>query len=276
MKILEIFENKLRYKNYSINTIKVYKQTLYQYLKETNCKDPYAITTKSIIDYLEHKKFTSVSQQNQFIGCLKLFSKYILNKKDIHLNKIERPRVNKKLPIVLSQNEVQKMFDVCENTKHKVILSLLYSTGIRVSELINLKWENLDRQRGIINIIGGKGNKDKQVMFSDELHPLLERYWNEYKPFPYILKGQFSEKYSDRSVGQVIKKLGEKAGINKRVYTHLMRHNCFTHLVENGIDINLIQKLAGHNNVKTTLLYTQISHNVISNIASPLKQINLK
>lgn len=103
MKILEIFENKLRYKNYSQNTIKVYKQTLFQYLKEVNCKDPYKISTKEIVDYLEYKSFTSIAQQNQFIGCLKLFAKYILGKKDVHLSKIERPKSEKKLPRVIDK-----------------------------------------------------------------------------------------------------------------------------------------------------------------------------
>lgn len=275
MKILEIFENKLRYKNYSQNTIKTYKQTLYQYFKETNCKDPYRISTKEIVNYLETKYFTSISQQNQFIGCLKLFARLILNKKDIHLDKIERPRSVKKLPIVLSQEEVQRMFNVCENTKHKVILALLYSCGLRVSELLNLKWSNIDRSRMIINVIGGKGNKDRQVMLDPSLIPLLEKYWKEYKTTTYVLSGQFTDQYSKTSVNQVVKQLAEKAGINKRVYTHLMRHNCFTHMAEKGTDINLIQKLAGHSNVKTTLLYTHLSDNLISKIQSPLGSINL-
>jgi site-specific recombinase XerD len=189
--------------------------------------------------------------------------------------KIPYPKAEKKLPIVLSQDEVQRMFDVCENLKHKVILSLLYSCGLRVSELINLRWNDIDRSRMIINIIGGKGNKDRQVMLESSLIPLLEKYFYEYKTKNFILSGQFSEKYCDRSVGQVIKQLADKAGIKKRVYTHLMRHNCFTHLVEAGIDINLIQKLAGHSNVKTTILYTHISHNLISKIKSPLHNINI-
>jgi len=171
--------------------------------------------------------------------------------------------------------EVQKMFNVCDNLKHKVILSLLYSCGLRVSELINLKWSDIDRSRMIINIIGGKGNKDRQVMLDDSLIPLLEKYFYEYKTKTYILSGQFSDKYSPESVGQVMKQLAKKANINKRVYTHLMRHNCFTHMVEAGTDINLVQKLAGHSSVKTTLLYTHMSHNLISKIKSPLKSINL-
>jgi site-specific recombinase XerD len=191
------------------------------------------------------------------------------------IQKIPYPKSEKKLPIVLSQSEVQKMFSVCENLKHKLILALLYSCGLRVSELINLKWSNIDRSRMIINIIGGKGNKDRQVMLDSSLIPILEKYWYEYQTKTYILGGQFLDKYSAESVGQVMKQLALKAGINKRVYTHLMRHNCFTHMVENGTDINLIQKLAGHSNVKTTLLYTHISHNLISKIQSPLQNIKL-
>jgi site-specific recombinase XerD len=191
------------------------------------------------------------------------------------IQKIPYPKSEKKLPIVLSIEEIQRMFNACENLKHKVILSLLYSSGIRVSELLNLKWSNIDRSRMIINVIGGKGNKDRQLMLEPSLIPLLEKYYREYHTKEYILEGQFKEKYSSTSVNQVMKQLAEKAGINKRVYTHLMRHNCFTHLVEAGIDINLIQKLAGHSNVKTTLIYTHISHNLISKIQSPLKSIQL-
>jgi len=190
------------------------------------------------------------------------------------IQKIPYPKSEKKLPIVLSQEEVQRMFTACENLKHKVILALLYSCGLRVSELINLKWNNVDRSRMIINIIAGKGKKDRQVMLDASLIPLLEKYFFEYKTKTYILGGQFSDQYSSTSVGQVMKQLATKAGINKRVYTHLMRHNCFTHMVENGTDINLIQKLAGHSQVKTTMIYTHISHNLISKIQSPLGAIN--
>lgn len=191
------------------------------------------------------------------------------------IQKIPYPKSEKKLPIVLSQEEVQRMFTACENLKHKVILALLYSCGLRVSELINLQWSNIDRSRMIITIIAGKGKKDRQVMLDASLIPLLEKYFFEYKTKTYILGGQFSDQYSSTSVNQVMKQLAQKAGINKRVYTHLMRHNCFTHMVENGTDINLIQKLAGHNQVKTTMIYTHISHNLISKIQSPLNNIKL-
>ena len=154
MKILEIFENKLRYKNYSVNTIKTYKQTLYQYFKETNCKDPYKISTKEIVNYLETKSFSSISQQNQFIGCLKLFARFILNKKDIHLDKIERPRGEKKLPKIIEKEFLLERLSKIENLKHKSILTLLYSCGLRISKLVNLQWCNIARSRMATNIIG--------------------------------------------------------------------------------------------------------------------------
>ena len=145
-----------------------------------------------------------------------------------------------------------------------------------MSELINLKWLNIDRSRMIINIIAAKGNKDRQVMLTPSIIPLLEKYWKEYKSKDFVLNGWKDEpQYSDRSVGEVIKQLATKAGINKRVYTHLMRHCSFTHMVEAGTDINLVQKLAGHSSVKTTNIYLHTSHNLISKIQSPLSSIAL-
>lgn len=142
-------------------------------------------------------------------------------------------------------------------------------------ELINLKWSHIDRSRMIINIVCGKGSKDRQVMLCSQIIPLLEQYYKKHKSKEYVLNGQFDLKYSSRSVLEVIKQLGEKAKINKRVYTHLMRHNCFTHLLESGTDLSIIKEIAGHNNIKTTMLYTHISHNLISKINSPFSTIQL-
>lgn len=142
--------------------------------------------------------------------------------------------------------------------------------------MINLKWEHVDRSRMIINIIQAKGNKDRQVGLNDKLIVLLAEYWKEYKSIIYVLNGQGdAAQYSERSVNEVIKQLAVKAGISKRVYAHLIRHCSATHMVEAGTDINLIQKLLGHSNVKTTNIYTHISHNHISKINSPLNQIKL-
>lgn len=236
--------------------------------------EPKSIPTESIKKWL--LTFETINTRNHKLCAIKSFYEITVGM-PIKLDKIPFSKKNKQLPIVLSVDEIQRMFDVCENKKHKVILALLYSCSLRVSELINLKWENIDRSRMIINIIQAKGNKDRQVGLNDKLIQLLADYYREYKSIIYVLNGQGGNaQYSERSVGEVIKQLATKAGIcNKRVYTHLMRHTSATHMVESGIDINLIQKLLGHSNVKTTNVYLHISHNHISKINSPLSQISL-
>lgn len=235
--------------------------------------EPKAIPTQAIKEYLLGFKTINTRKHNQCaINSFYVMTVGMPNK----TTSIPYPKKDRQLPIVLSRDEVQRMFDVCENLKHRVILSLLYSCGLRVSELINLKWQHIDRSRMIINIIAAKGNKDRQVMLAPELIPVLEQYYRQYKSRVYVLNGWKNElQYSDRSVGEVMKQLAAKAGINKRVYTHLMRHCSFTHMVEAGTDINLVQRLAGHSSVRTTNLYLHTSDSLISRIASPLSGIRL-
>ena len=254
------------------NYISCVKSFLFKF---NHYNEPKEIPTQEIKEYL--LLFKTINTRKHNICAIKSFYQLTVGMPN-KIDKIPYPKSDKKLPIVLSIDEIQAMFKVCENLKHKVILALLYSCGLRVSELINLKWCHIDRSRMIINIIQAKGNKDRQVMLTPELLPLLEKYYLEYKPKEYVLNGQFPEKelqYTDRSVGSVVKQLAAKAGINKRVYTHLMRHCSFTHMVENGTDINLIKELAGHTTVKTTSIYLHISHNHISKIQSPLSNIQL-
>ncbi len=216
--------------------------------------------------------FATINTRNHKLCAIKSFYEITVGM-PLKLDKIPFSKKNKQLPIVLAVDEIQRMFDVCENKKHKVILALLYSSSLRVSELINLKWSHINKSRMIINIVQAKGNKDRQVALNDVLIKLLYEYHSEYKSKEYVLNGQNSLQYSDRSVGEVVKQLARKAGITKDVYTHLIRHTSATHMVENGIDINLIQKWLGHSNVKTTNIYLHISDNHISKIQSPLSQI---
>lgn len=273
-KYVELYRKDLLLKNYATSSISNYISQVVNFLHAHNYKftEPSKINEMAIKDWLLLSN--SINGRKHRLSALKLFYQLTI-RQPMKFKNIEYPRSEKKLPIVLSQVEVQKMFDVCDNLKHRVILALLYSCGLRVSELINLKWSHIDRSRMIINIIAAKGFKDRQAMLTESLIPLLEKYYREYKSKEYVLNGQLSLQYTSRSVGEVIKQLAEKAGINKRVYTHLMRHNCFTHMIENGVELSLIQRLAGHNNIKTTSIYCHISHNVISKIQSPLSQIRL-
>lgn len=257
----------------SVNTQNNYISCIGNFLNRfEGYREPKEVPTQEIKEYLLTYKTINTRKHN--LSAIKSFYRLTVGMPN-KIDKIEYPRSEKKLPIVLSVDEIQKMFDVCDNLKHRVVLSLLYSCGLRVSELVNLKWRHIDRSRMIINIIAAKGNKDRQVMLSQHLIPILEQYYREYKSKEYVLNGQTSLQYSDRSVGEVVKQLALKAGINKRVYTHLIRHCSFTHMCEAGTDISLIQKLAGHGNVKTTMIYTHISDNIISKINSPLNNIRI-
>ncbi len=264
------FIQEMKRRNYAQNTIDNYVSCLNLFFGKSVKDHPKNINETDIKIFLG--QFKEVNTQRNYHSAIKKFYDVCLGQKE-KFKYIPYAKKNERLPIVLSVEEIQKMFSVCGNTKHKVILALLYSCGLRVSELINLKWENIDRSRMVINIIQAKGKKDRQVMLTPSLIPLLEKYYKEYRSREYVLNGQTELKYTERSVGQVIKQLAAKAGLNKRVYTHLLRHCSFTHMVEQGTDINLIQRLAGHSNVKTTSIYTHISHNLISKIQSPLSNI---
>jgi site-specific recombinase XerD len=262
MKSLEIFKEKLRYKNYSEKSIKLYVSYLSFFINKENIKDPYQITTNQIISFLENYPYTSTSQQNQYIGALKLFAKYILNKKDIHLSKIERPRTEKKLPRVIDGEFIKQQLSKIENLKHKAILTLTYSVGLRVSELTNLKIEDIDSKRMLIHIKNAKGRKDRIVPLSQIVLELLREYYKEYKPKEYLFNGQNSLQYSIMSCQKIYKKYID---VNSSI--HILRHSSFTGLLENGTDIRIIQKIAGHSNIKTTEIYTHVSNQLLSKVS---------
>lgn len=266
------FEQEMQRLGYSKLSIKNYSNSVEVFFRQSKADHPKNIHEEEIREYLG--RFAAQNTQRSIHGAIKLFYKICMRQPD-KFKWIPYARKSEKLPIVLSVEEVQSMFSACANLKHKAILAILYSCGLRVSELINLKWEHLDRSRGIINILQAKGKKDRQVPLSSQLIQILTEYWKEYKTKTYVFAGQFGEQYSTRSVGEVMKQLAKKAGINKRVYTHLMRHNSFTHLLEAGIDLSIIQKIAGHSSPKTTQVYTHISHNLISSVHNPLNNITL-
>jgi integrase/recombinase XerD len=265
MKILKIFEEKLRYKNYSERSITLYVSYLSFFLKEERIKDPYQITTNRIVSFLENKSYTSISQQNQYIGCLKLFAKYILNKKDIHLSKIERPKSEKKLPQVIDGNHIKEQLSKITNLKHKTILTLTYSVGLRVSEVVNLRIEDIDSKRMIIHIKNAKGKKDRIVPLSQRVLDLLRDYWKEYKPKEYLFNGQSGGKYSIGSCQKIYKKY-----IDESSSIHTLRHSSFTNLLESGTDLRIIQKIAGHSSSKTTEIYTHVSNQLLSKVNLPI------
>lgn len=274
-KYIDLFRNEIARKGFRAATIKNYVSCIECFLHyfEGKATEPVKINEQEIKDYLATYKQHNTQRANH--SAIKCFFLYTL-KQPNKFKYIEYCKRDQKLPIVLSVEEIQKLFNACSNIKHKAILSLLYSAGLRVSEVINLKISHIDSSRMVINILDAKGGKDRQVMLNQNVLELLRNYYKMYRPKEYLFNGQNSQQYSSRSINEFLKTYAEKAGIeNKRIYAHLMRHTSFTHMVENGTDINLIQKLAGHSSVKTTLLYTHISHNLIKNIQSPISNISL-
>lgn len=268
----QTFIQEMKRRGYRENSIQNYSSCIDVFLSTIKKDHPKNINEQDIKNFLNN--CIKANTQRNYHSAIKLFYDICLNQKQKFKN-IPYTKVDKNIPIILSVEEIQSMFNVCENKKHKLMLALLYSCSLRVSELINLKWKDVDRSRMVIYILNAKGGKDRQVGLNQSLINLMEDYYREYKTQSFIFSGQFGEKYSDRSVGQVVKQLAKKAGINKRVYTHLIRHCSASHLLDVGTDIHMIQRLLGHSSVKTTSIYLHTSHTTISKIKSPLENISL-
>jgi site-specific recombinase XerD len=234
------------------------------FLNTLNDKQIIHCSSKDFQFYLDNYKFTSVSQQNQIINAIRFLYKFGLDKKYDKVS-FKRPKSEKKLPQVIDHNHIITQLNKIENLKHKSLLSLAYSVGLRVSEVINLKIEDIDSKRMLIHIKNAKGRKDRIVPLSENMLTLLRNYFKQYHPVKYLFNGQNSPKYSSSSCNAIVKKyLGEKYHI------HQLRHSCFTNLLETGVDLRIIQKIAGHSNVKTTEIYTHVSNQLLSKINLPI------
>ena len=176
---------------------------------------------------------------------------------------------------MLSVSEIQRLFNAITNVKHKAIVSLLYSCGLRVSEVIDLRITDIDSQRMIINVRNAKGNKDRCVSLSQNVLELLRKYYIEYKPIGHLFNGQFQNQYSSSSIEQFLKTYAKAAGIKKHVHPHCLRHSFAVHHLEQGTDLRYIQLFLGHKNSKTTERYTHVSNLNINNVKSPINYISL-
>jgi site-specific recombinase XerD len=254
LKILEV-------KRYSKSTQKTYIQAISQFLDYFSKKDPAELNHEDIFRYVEHKikdKQISFSTQKGIIGAIKLFYKHIYNK-NIKIDYIYPDRREHKLPKVLSAGDIKKVLGSIDNLKHRTLISTIYSSGMRISEVLNLKISDIDSKRMMVRIENSKGNRDREVMLSENLLILLREYYKAYKPKKYIFEGQGGGKYTARSAEQVFKKALRNAKINKEASLHTLRHSYATHLIEQGIDIRIVQELLGHKNIKTTQIYTHIT-----------------
>ena len=245
----------------------------FQYFKDT---EPKELHKTDILNYLESliQKGYSKSSQNQHINAIKFYYEKVLGKKR-EFYYVERPRKDRKLPVVLSKEEVQRLFQSSYNLKHKTILAIIYSCGLRVSEIINMKITDIDYERNTIWIRNSKSNKDRQVQLAFQIQELIKQYTLRYKPKQYLINGMNGGKYSSASIQKMIKATACRATIEKDLTPHTLRHSFATHLLENGTDIRFIQHILGHSNIQTTQIYTHVSTSHVSKINNPSDSMNI-
>jgi integrase/recombinase XerD len=263
-------------KRYSANTIKTYSEALKSFLVFYREKTIAEITNEDVIIYNnDHilKNNLSSSYQNQIVNAIKLFFATVRGTK-IEIDKIHRPKREKVLPNVLSKEEIKLILNAHSNIKHKMMLSLIYSCGLRCGELLALRPVHIDSKRNIVLLINSKGKKDRIAPLSPKILEMLREYYVLFKPTTYLFEGvNPGETYSEKSLQSVLKQALKKVGITKPVSLHWLRHSFATHLLESGTDLRYIQELLGHNSSKTTEIYTHVSTKSIQQIKSPFDDL---
>lgn len=263
-----------RYSKHSINSYISHLQFFFKYFKT---KESCEITEKDIETYIHDfiisNKY-SASYQNQSISAIKLFY-HLHGGNRINSSVFERPRRPRPLPKVLSKEEVMQIFNATRNSKHKLILWIVYSCGLRRSELINIRLKDLDQSRGILHIREGKGGVDRVVPIPQKIWEKINIYLRSYGPREYLFEGQNGGQYSVESVYNIFKKSLRRAGIKKEVGIHSLRHSYATHLHEKGLDIRYIQELLGHKSTRTTEIYTHVSRRDLFQIKSPIEDMDI-
>lgn len=276
--IIERFYKHLVIEDYSKQTIKSYSSALKLFLEFVEILNLDQVTEKEIQDYLyycKNNKNYSFSAMKQAIASIRYLYLKVLLKPPPQSLSIELRKPNR-LPIVLSKKNIVKMIKVTSNLKHKTILLLIYSAGLRLGELLNLKLGDIDSETMKIHIRQSKGKKDRYIMLSENVLKLLREYYKLYKPKDYIIEGQKGGKYSPKSVQNIFKAALKKAGIKKKATVHTLRHSFATHLLDEGTDIRYIQELLGHRKLETTQIYTHVSSYSINKIKSPADDLIIK
>ncbi|MAO09723.1 MAG: integrase [Flavobacteriaceae bacterium] len=261
-------------KRLSENTICTYKGVTALFLRYLQLKKTEEINALWVQrfnhDYLIARNY-SVSYQNQCINGIKKYAEFC--DIDFQLESLDRPQKPKKLPIVLTKEEVKSILDATHNIKHKTLLALLYSGGLRIGEALSMRVTDVDSKRGLLFVRSAKGKKDRYTLLSVKILDMLRTYYKQYKPKKYLFEGRDHDSYSNTTAREVLAQAVKRAGIFKQGITlHTLRHSFATHLLENGTDIRYIQELLGHNSPKTTMIYTHVTDNSLKKIKNPLDE----
>jgi integrase/recombinase XerD len=272
-RIEDVLAQELRLRNYSPKTIKAYKSCIRSFARYIAPKHPREATEEDIRKFLLYQiseKKLSAATVNQIYNALR-FLYAELYKKPFVIGSLPRPKKERKLPTVLSQEEVLTILSCTENLKHRALLTLIYSAGLRVGESVRLKISDIDSERKMIHLRNAKGKKDRYTLLSDTALETLREYYKQYKPNDYLFGGADGRSHlSERSVQHVFEHAREAAGIHKPISVHGLRHSFATHLLESGVDLRYIQEILGHNSSKTTEIYTHVSKKTLGKIINPL------
>ena len=277
----EKVRSELKLRNYSYKTIKSYTSCLRSFVKYFSPKHPRDITEGNIREYLLHlitREKLAASTVNQVFNALRFLYVELYDKPFV-IGKLPRPQKEKKLPDVLNEEEVLRIFKAVANLKHRTMLMLAYASGLRVSELVRLRIEDIDGNRGLIHVRDAKGKKDRFTVFPGSLRDQLIGYWKSYKlgTSGWLFPGDKNDKHlAARSIQAVLARAVQASRITKRVSMHTLRHSFATHLLDHGTDLRYIQELLGHQSVKTTEIYTHVSPKGLGKIRSPLDFLKTK
>jgi integrase/recombinase XerD len=266
----------LRLKNYSLSTINTYTRHFEKFIAYFKGEEISELSKDQVMDYLfvEIQKDFSAAYQNQLVNSIKFYYEKVLGRQKEFYN-LPRAKKPQKLPTVLSEEEIKILLDQPENLKHKCILYLIYSAGLRISEAVNMKVADIDSKRNLILIRGAKGKKDRTTLLSQKLLEMLRHYYKLFKPKEYLFEGETGGQYSVTTIQKIFNKALKTSGIRKKATVHSLRHSFATHLLERGTDLRYIQELLGHESSKTTEIYTHVTMKAKDKIVSPLDNLNI-
>ncbi len=278
LNMVEQLKKYMRVRRYSASSINSYTTGLAVFLRFTGKQTPSEVSNQDIEDFNDQyiiRNNRSASYQNIVINAIRLFI-HVFSDGNIDFSLLERPRSAYRLPVILSKSEVEKMLKSTTNLKHKCMLTLIYSCGLRSGELINMQVSDIDSERMVIHIRNAKGSKDRYVPLSQKLLPHLRDYYIEYRPKRFLFNsGDGEGKYSKTSLRKVFHRAVKRAGISKNVRLHNLRHSYATHLLEKGVNLRYIQELLGHNSPKTTQIYTLVTSEDSRKVISPLDDLEI-
>lgn len=260
----------LKIKGRSKSTVDTYEQLARKFFLFTQ-KDPKELRNKDVIyfqtDHLIKNGYAN-STQRQFITTMRM----LFEANDLPLlviDKVEGPKKEQRLPKVLSRTEIMALLSCCNNLKHRTMLSLIYSSGLRISELLNLRLQDLDLDHRSMMIKQAKGKKDRLVIMGEQMAIILNNYINQFRPIDYVFNGQGNAQYSAVSVRSILKNAAKKARLNKNVTPHMLRHSFATHMIEEGVNLRYVQELLGHTRPETTQIYTHVASEHLMHLKNP-------